>query len=227
MRFFITVYYKVQLHINRKLFKPLPGLSRRGKLTEVFMRRKDREMSGEYGLSLIDRSAFGVLSVKDPDNPDLPYSIPLSIARRGEKLYFHSARDGYKYELLQDGRPVRIVFVDRAEVPDLFSEEDLQDLADRGKISDLLSKVFTTEYSSAIVSGTIEGIAFADRPDEFRLAMRTICEKYTPDKMDYFEAALNFSLKRLAIFSITIDSITAKRKKFDAAGEEMKWQRLE
>ena len=86
------------------------------------MRRKDREMSREYGLSVIDRSAFGILSVKDPDNPDLPYSIPLSIVRLGEKLYFHSARDGRKYELLQDGPQGRIVFVDRVRVPDLFSE---------------------------------------------------------------------------------------------------------
>jgi hypothetical protein len=198
-----------------------------GRLPEVFMRRKDREMSREYGLSVIDRSAFGVLSVHDPDHPDLPYSLPLSIARRGEKLYFHSARDGYKYELLQQDQPVRLVFVDRVQVADLFSEEDLQDLADRGKISDLLSKVFTTEYSSAIVTGTVAGIDSVDQPDEFRLAMRTICEKYTPDKMDYFAAALDFSLKRLAVFAISIDSITAKRKQFDAGGEEMKWQRLE
>lgn len=189
------------------------------------MRRKDREMSREYGLSVIDRSAFGILSVKDPDNPDLPYSIPLSIVRLGEKLYFHSARDGRKYELLQDGPQVRIVFVDRARVPDLFSEKELQDLSDQGKYGDFLSKVFTTEFSSAIVTGRVESIDYADKADEFRLAMRAVCEKYTPDKMDFFDSALDFSLKRLAVFSISIDSITAKRKKFDADGEEMKWQR--
>ena len=191
------------------------------------MRRKDREMSREYGLSVIDRSAFGILSVKDPDNPDLPYSIPLSIVRLGEKLYFHSARDGRKYELLQDGPQVRIVFVDRVRAPALFSEKELQDLSDQGKYGDYLSKVFTTEFSSAIVTGRVENIDYADKADEFRLAMRAVCEKYTPDKMDFFDSALDFSLKRLAVFSISIDSITAKRKKFDADGEEMKWQRDE
>ena len=101
----------------------------------------------------------------------------------------------------------------------------MQDLSDQGKYGDFLSKVFTTEFSSAIVTGRVESIDYADKADEFRLAMRAVCEKYTPDKMDFFDSALDFSLKRLAVFSISIDSITAKRKKFDADGEEMKWQR--
>lgn len=191
------------------------------------MRRKDREMSREYGLSVIDRSKFGTLCLNDPANPEIPYAIPLSIVRIEEKLYFHSAKGGYKYEILQNGRPLRIVFVDRVEVPDLFTAEELQELSDQGKYSDFVSKVFTTEFSSAIVTGTVEAIDPDQSPDEFRLAMRAVCEKYTPDKLAYFESALDFSLKRLAVFSIKIDSVTAKRKKFDMAGEEMKWQRME
>ncbi|MDD2426982.1 MAG: pyridoxamine 5'-phosphate oxidase family protein [Eubacteriales bacterium] len=191
------------------------------------MRRKDRAMSREYGLSVIDRSAFATLSLNDPENPDIPYALPLSIVRIDEKLYFHSARGGHKYENLQNGQQVRIVFVDRVKVPDLYTDEELRELAAQGKHKDFVSKVFTTEYSSAIVTGTVKKVDPEEKPDEVRLAMCAICEKYTPDKMAYFEQALDFSLKRLAVFSITIDSISTKRKQFDAEGEEMKWQQTE
>ncbi len=190
------------------------------------MRRKDREMSREYGLVVIDKAAYGCLCLNDPSNPELPYAVPLSIVRIAEKLYFHSARSGYKSQILKNGQKVRIVFVDQVEVPKLFTDKELQQMSDQGRFSDFVSKVFTTEYSSAIVTGTIEIIDPQDNTDEFRLAMQTICEKYTPDKMDYFESALNFSLNRLSVFCVKIDSITSKRKKFDDSGEEMKWQRL-
>ena len=57
------------------------------------MRRKDREMNAEFGLEVIDRAEFGVLSLVDPQGE--VYSVPLSIARDGSQLYFHSARSGY------------------------------------------------------------------------------------------------------------------------------------
>ena len=191
------------------------------------MRRKDREMSREYGLSVIDRSAFGTLSVNDPKHPDLPYSIPLSIVRREDELFFHSARGGNKFEILQNSPKARIVFVDRVQVPDLFSDEELRELAEQGQLRDFVSKVFTTEFSSAIVSGRVEEIDHEENPEKFNFAMRAICLKYTPYKMDFFEGELDYSRKRLAFFSLKIDSITAKRKRFDASGTEMKWQRSE
>ena len=153
------------------------------------MRRKDREMSREYGLVVIDKAAYGCLCLNDPSNPELPYAVPLSIVRIAEKLYFHSARSGYKSQILKNGQKVRIVFVDQVEVPELFTDKELQQMSDQGRLSDFVSKVFTTEYSSAIVTGTIEIIDPQGNTDEFRLAMQTICEKYTPDKMDYFESA--------------------------------------
>lgn len=55
------------------------------------MRRKDREMSSEFGLKVIDKSRYGILSTVDEE---LPYGIPLSIVRDDNTLYFHSAKQG-------------------------------------------------------------------------------------------------------------------------------------
>ncbi len=63
------------------------------------MRRKDREMGLDFARKVEDDSSSGVLSVND-DNSFTPYSIPLSLVRCGDFLYFHTAIEGRKIELL-------------------------------------------------------------------------------------------------------------------------------
>jgi hypothetical protein len=45
--------------------------------------------------------------------------------------------------------------------------------------------------------------------------------------MAYFEAAASASLDITDVYQIEIESVTAKRKKFDQQGQEMKFQRME
>ena len=46
-------------------------------------------------------------------------------------------------------------------------------------------------------------------------AIRLICEKYTPTKMDYINLAIKSGLKMINIYRIEIQGITSKRKKYD------------
>ena len=187
------------------------------------MRRKDREMILEFSLKIIDKSTYGVLSLIDADGA--PYGIPLSIIRDRDNLYFHSAKQGKKVEALQNGNPVSIAFVGRVEVPELYSESQLSAFLEEehgGKT--LISKVFTTEFESAIVLGTVHKV---EEESERINAMRLICKKYTPSKMHLFDLAIISGMERTAIYRIEIKSITGKRKQFDTHGEEMKWGRME
>jgi len=68
------------------------------------MRRKDREMDQDFACDVIDRSQFGVLACVTPDGK--PYAVPLSIARNGNRLFFHSATAGSKVDYLPDGQEV-------------------------------------------------------------------------------------------------------------------------
>lgn len=186
------------------------------------MNRKDREMDKEFGLGIIDDSKFGVVSVIDGDEP---YGIPLSIARIGEMLYFHSAKDGKKARAFAKNNRVSVAFVGRAEVPEIFTNQELDELLrDKTKVGILGTKVFTTEFESAIVEGELE---LVDDEEEKIQAFRSICEKYTPAKMDYFDLAMGHDYSRANIYRIKIKEIKAKRKKFDKHGEEMKWAKLE
>lgn len=98
----------------------------REKQKEVSMRRKDREMSREFGLTVIDKAAFGVLSTVD--DKGMPYGIALSIVRDNDRLYVHSAKAGTKVELLTPGTPVCVTFVTDVEVPELYSKEELEEM---------------------------------------------------------------------------------------------------
>ena len=186
------------------------------------MRRKDREMDRDFGLSVIDDAAYGTLAMVDSETG--PYCLPLSIVRDGNTLYFHSAKEGQKVEILKNNPQVCISFVGRVQVPDNYTDEELDEIVkDERKIVHLISKVFTTEFESAIVKGRVEVVL---EKEEQVHAMRLICEKYTPTKMKYFDRAIEAGLGRAQVYKIEIDQITAKRKKYDQDGEEMKWGRM-
>lgn len=193
------------------------------KKTGASMRRKDREMSEDFGRQVIDRADYGVLAVTDPNG--LPYALPLSVARDGDRLYFHSAQAGTKVDYLNGGKEVAVVFVSEVRVPELFSTEELQQLAqDPDAAGKLGSKVFTTEFASAIARGKARMLI----DDEEKLhGLKVICQKFTPGKMDLFDLAANGALKITAVYEVRIESLTAKRKKFDPSGKEMKFKRMQ
>lgn len=187
------------------------------------MRRKDREMNAEFGIDIIDKSIYGVLSMIDENNE--PYGIPLSIVRDEDYLYFHSARDGRKVKILENNPNVNVTFVGEVKVPENYTKEELNEIVDEeAKAALLTSYVFTTEYESAVVNGKV---TLVESDEERMKAIKLICEKYTPEKMDYFNIAIKSGIEGINIYKIEIEEITAKRKKYDIHGEEMKWGRME
>lgn len=185
------------------------------------MRRNDREMDRAFGINIIDKAEYGVVSMIDGEQP---YGLPLSVVRKGDYLYFHSAQNGRKVEVLRKNPKVSIVFVGDKNIPENYSYEELEAMdKDPEKAIQFISSVFTTEFESTIVTGQVEKVE--DETTKI-LAMRTICEKYTPDKMKYFNSAIKAGLHRTNVYQIKIDNLTSKRKKYDDQGVEMKWGRM-
>ena len=187
------------------------------------MRRKDREMGKDYGFRIIDKSKYGLVSMIDEN--DQAYGIPLSIIREENTLYFHSAKDGKKLRIFEKNPNVSIAFIGEVQVPENYTEEELDEIVkDESKVVLLISSVFTTEFESVLVRGKVE--LLEDEKAKIK-AMKLICEKYTPRKMKYFDMAIKAGLKRTNVYKIEIADITSKRKKYDVHGEEMKWGRME
>lgn len=181
------------------------------------MRRKDRERSREEGLRYIDEAPYGTLALARAEGA--PLLLPLSLARIGEKLYFHSAKAGEKVAALR-GRPeVTLAFVAQAETPRLLGRAAIGHPAPGSEEAERLApSLFTTEYRSAIVRGRVSPVE--DEAERER-AMRAICERFTPELMAYFPDALK-GLPHTDIYRVDIRSLSAKAKLYDAEGREIK-----
>src|SRR5690554_3320422 len=90
------------------------------------MRRKDREMNIEFGLEVIDKSRYGVISMIDEDNE--PYGIPLSIVRDENILYFHSAMDGRKVKVFKKNPNVSVAFIGETKIPENYTKDELDEI---------------------------------------------------------------------------------------------------
>ena len=150
------------------------------------MRRKDREKPRDFALAVTDKCAYFVMATVNPDGT--PYCIPVSLAREGEWLYFHTAKEGHKIDNLKYQNRVCITCVsDLKEAPGEFS----------------------VRYESAVVVGTATEIT--DREEMIR-ALTLISKRYTPGIMHSFDKQIEKEFDRVAVWKICIDEISGKGK---------------
>ncbi len=149
------------------------------------MRRKDREKDIEFALEVADKCEYGVMSLCCGD---MPYCIPISHVRKDDVIYFHSAMEGTKTDILRKNPNVCLAFVGDTRIPE-------------GK--------FTTEYESAVIKGVASEVTDDGEKTE---ALRILCLKLTPGNMCDFDSAIKRSLARTAVWKIQITQTTGKSK---------------
>lgn len=160
------------------------------------MRRKDREMDEKFALGVVDRCEYAVLSMIDKEGQ--PYCVPVSIVRENDRIFFHCARTGKKTDAMRENPQVCIACV--------------------GDTCRALHE-FTTEYESAIIRGRAEEIT----DDEEKIhGLYLLCERHVPTNMENFDAEIRRSLPATAVWKVSIDSVTGKRKKYDKEGKEIR-----
>lgn len=185
------------------------------------MRRKDREMDKSFAYSIIDKAEFGTLATINDDGS--PYCIPISTARNGDSIYFHSAKLGTKIDnIIRDSR-VCMSFVGDVHVPEELNDNS-QTIDDKESIKKSLNTRFTTEFESAVVFGKIN---IVNDKEEKIMGLRLITEKYCPKDMPYFDTAIDISYNVTYVLRLDVETVTGKRKKFDKNGIEMKFMRTE
>ena len=148
------------------------------------MRRKDRERPEAFALQILQNCEYATLATLNPDGT--PYCIPLSPVLEGKSLYFHCAAEGRKLDNIRTNNQVCVSAVGRTM---------------------LQPEKYTTEYESAVAAGTASEVT--DTAEKMH-ALRLICEKYAPTRMEDFEKAAHSSLPRTAIIRIDIETATGK-----------------
>ena len=147
------------------------------------MRRKDKEVSRDLALEIIDRCNYGTLATIG----EHVYAVPVSMARDGEVLYFHGAKEGHKATNLNQNPNCCVSFVGQTNIP-------------KGE--------FDISYESAIVFG--KAIEVIENGEKIH-ALKVISEKYTPNNMANFDKVVEGAISRVAVWKISIDTVTGKK----------------
>jgi len=159
-------------------FKPLVDKS-------VVMRRKDKEITDRARIeSIIRRSKVCRLAMVDENRP---YMVPLCFGYKDNFLYFHSARNGKKIDVLEKNDAVCFEF-------DVDSEPIKADNACE----------WGMKYESVIGFGTA---SFIDDLEAKREAMDIIVQQYLDGTYTYSDAKLN----NICIIKVEIIHMTGKQ----------------
>lgn len=148
------------------------------------MRRKDRKIKRQAELEEIIRKAIVCrIAVSDGDSP---YVFPVCFGYKDRFLYFHSAQEGKKIDILRKNNKVCLeVDIDT----ELMSGEKGCDWGMR--------------YKSVIGFGKAD---FIESPEEKKKAFHIILDHYANRSYDFSEE----SLKNVVLVKILVESLTGK-----------------
>ncbi len=150
------------------------------------LRRKDREISKDEALSILNGAEYGILSTASQEA--LPYGIPLSFCIIDGHIYFHCAMEGRKIDNLESNKSVSFCVVGKTEV---------------------LPSKFGTKYESAIVSGE----AFEVFNDEKQVALEGLVQKYSSEFIESGAKYIDALTHKTRVFKIVSNHVSGKSRK--------------
>ena len=155
------------------------------------MRRSDRQVSDRNELIEIMKSCTVCRLGLNDDG--YPYILPLNfgLSDDGDKirLYFHSALEGHKVELIKK---------DNRASFEMDSEHELKYTEEKGYC--------TYNFSSVMGKGTIK---ILENEDEKIDALKKLMDQYHPDQNAYFNPA---AIPRTLVYVLEVTEITGKKK---------------
>lgn len=152
------------------------------------MFREKQLLSLEVTEEVLRRNNVGVLSVMGDDG--FPYGVPMNYAYADGKIYFHSARRGYKTDCLEieqevGGPKASFTIIDYNEVE---------------------GEKFSTLYRSIIAMGRVRKLDGEERIAGFRAIVDSMCHM-VPEEMRHMKAD---SCKGAFVYAIDIEHLTGK-----------------
>ena len=149
----------------------------------IKMRRKDRTISQQEALTVLYKAEYGFLSLVSQDGE--PYGIPINYCVIGATIYFHTASEGRKLDILSYNSSVSFCVVGNTE---------------------LLPDKFGTKYESVIISGKAKEVIESEK----QLGLEGLVKKYSSM---YFSEGLEViarNIDKTRVYKIDVESITGK-----------------
>jgi nitroimidazol reductase NimA-like FMN-containing flavoprotein (pyridoxamine 5'-phosphate oxidase superfamily) len=150
------------------------------------LRRKDRAISEEEAIALLNKAEYGVLSTVTENGE--PYGVPLNFCFIDHCIYFHCAVEGQKIDNIKHNKSVSFCAVGNTEIlPDKFG----------------------TKYESVVVSGEVEEVFDMNK----QLALEGLLHKYSPEFVDKGMKYIEDLKEKTRVFKINIKKLTGKARK--------------
>lgn len=149
------------------------------------MRNREKEITEPHIIEEI-LSSSSICRVAMYDN-DYPYIVPLNYGYRDNTLYFHSAQQGKKIDLIRENSKVG------------FEIEQSQEI-----IKGDISCQWSTKFTSIIGTGVIE---FVSDYDEKVAGLNILMEQHGKAENEYIKSAVD----KIFILKLKIKDLTAKR----------------
>ncbi|MGA7145957.1 MAG: pyridoxamine 5'-phosphate oxidase family protein, partial [Desulfobacterales bacterium] len=147
------------------------------------LRRKDRAITEEEAIALLNKAEYGVLSTVTENGK--PYGVPLNFCIIDHCIYFHCAIEGQKIENIKQNESVSFCAVGNTEIlPDKIG----------------------TKYESVIVSGKAEEVFNINK----QIALEGLLHKYSPEFFDKGIKYIEGLREKTRVFKITINKLTGK-----------------
>ena len=149
------------------------------------LRRKDRAITEEEAIALLNKAEYGVLSTVSENGK--PYGVPLNFCIIDHCIYFHCAVEGQKIDNINQNKSVSFCAVGNTE---------------------LLPEKFGTKYESIIVSGEVEEVFDTNKQS----AMEGLLHKYSSEFFDQGIKYVEGLRDKTRVFKITINKLTGKAR---------------
>ncbi len=148
------------------------------------MRRFKQQMSDEEAQLILKNGSSGVLALLGDD--DYPYAVPLSYVYTGDKIIFHGAKSGHKFDAVKKHPKASFCVIGKDHV---------------------IPEEYTTYYKSVIVFGKMRII---EDEEEILETVRTLALKYRSEDDEILEKAIKRELAPLCMFCLDIEHVTGK-----------------
>lgn len=150
------------------------------------MRRFKQELPYDECLSILQSHHSGILALCDLHS--YPYALPLSYVYDKNCIYFHSAKEGHKIDILQKNPKVSFCIIDQDEIQPLE---------------------YTTYFKSVIVFGNIE---ILEENESKIIPLKKLGSKYAPNNTEEaLEKEIQTGINDLVILKMNIVKITGKQ----------------
>lgn len=149
------------------------------------MRKKDREVFGEYIEIILTNGEYGVLATVGENG--YPYTVPLSYVYQDNSIYFHCAKEGHKLDNIEKNPKVSFCVVTDTEV---------------------LPGKFSTNYKSIIAFGEAKELTGALKRDILFKFIEKYSQSFIEEGKRYIERAQDSA----KIVEIKIEHITGKSR---------------